>query len=174
MRPPIQIHRYHFFVFFFFVFFINHPETEVPLKATQPEYLDFSSINTEIENSFKNEHKQKKYPVFIYKKMVFFNTHNISTNPHKSEPASLLLWFMNNKLKNWKSKINKHGIHERYPYIINILLYPSPFPHINIIKNFKKILKIFTSTKTLNVPFFLGSLKILYFQNLIIFFMKKY
>ena len=69
MRPPIQIHRYHFLFFSSLFFLINHPETVVPLKATQPEYLDFSSINTEIENSFKNEHQQKIscFPIKIRK-----------------------------------------------------------------------------------------------------------
>ena len=83
MRPPIQTHRYPF-LFFLLYFFINHPETGFPLKVIQPYYLDFPSINTEIENSFKNEHQQKNI-LFPYK-----NTKNWFSLTHTTYPQTLL------------------------------------------------------------------------------------
>lgn len=83
MRPPIQTHRYHF-LFFLLCFFINHPETGAPLRAKQPEYLDFSSKNTEIENSFKNEHQQNNI-LFSYK-----NTENWFSLTHTTYSQTLI------------------------------------------------------------------------------------
>ena len=83
MRPPIQTHGYHF-LFFLLCFFINHQETGVPLRAKQPEYLDFSSKNKEIENSFKNEHQQKNI-LFPYK-----NTKNWFSLTHTTYSQTLI------------------------------------------------------------------------------------
>lgn len=142
--------------------------------AIQTEYSDFSSKNTDIENLFKNEHNQKNI-LFSYK-----NTKNWSSLTHTTHQQPLInkdlphffydLWLTNQKIESPKY-INTE-LHKHYPYIINILL-PPPLSIHKHNQKFQKILKIFISTKALNVPFFLGFLRILYFQNLIIFLWKN-